>query len=374
MTTTNASERAEAEIYRFIEGFRQGWGHLLKPRATSVMTQESDAATIEKFWIALESGIALLATRRPGESPGLQEKYLELIMAVSRKHHGENRHETALRYIREGEQPAAPAPAPDRVEELAARVLALESSHANLQQEFAGDMVDTAKRLAELESQLRELNPGLAGVKGGGKANPCSHPDVERIPDPSGNNDTGYRCRKCEKWVGRAEYDRAKPSPAPASTTTHSPYIEDQLAKMGVAQTAPAETVVDAANKWAERHSRIEGNGSALWFHPLMSDGGKYRGNSQIFDLNKYLQPEAVLSTFRAYLAEHLAAFTLSAPPRASVGVEEIARLLQQRWSVNHLSTGTPWDQIAKAAQEAFRSDARALLSRFDITPKEPRP
>ena len=263
MTTTNASERAEAEIYRFIEGFRQGWGHLLKPRATSVMTQESDAATIEKFWIALESGIALLATRRPGESPGLQEKYLELIMAVSRKHHGENRHETALRYIREGEQPAAPAPATDRVAELEERVEKLEGSEGPIPTIWA--------RLAEIERQLRELNPGLAAVGKGTWDIPCltcgrSHPP-------------GY----CEK---------KEPSPA------------------------PAETVVDAANKWAERHSRIEGNGSALWFHPLMSEGGKYRGNSQIFDLNKYLQPEAVLSTFRAYLAEHLAAFAISAPAR----------------------------------------------------------
>ena len=34
----------------------------------------------------------------------LEEKYYELICAVAKKHPGETRHETALRYIRESEQ------------------------------------------------------------------------------------------------------------------------------------------------------------------------------------------------------------------------------------------------------------------------------
>lgn len=51
---------------------------------------------------AIASAIAR-ARAAPEDSPDLKAKYMELIMAVARKWPGENRHETALRYIREAE-------------------------------------------------------------------------------------------------------------------------------------------------------------------------------------------------------------------------------------------------------------------------------
>jgi hypothetical protein len=43
--------------------------------------------------------------RRAAQERKLRDNYLELTMAVKRKYPGENRHETALRYIREAEAP-----------------------------------------------------------------------------------------------------------------------------------------------------------------------------------------------------------------------------------------------------------------------------
>jgi hypothetical protein len=59
-----------------------------------------------------------LALARPAAAEGVESKYSELLMAVARKHPGETRHETALRYIQQAESKAqggqgCDAPAPD---------------------------------------------------------------------------------------------------------------------------------------------------------------------------------------------------------------------------------------------------------------------
>jgi len=55
--------------------------------------------TSKRMRAALEAGIAAL-TQQPA---AVDEKYSELIYAVSSKYPGESRHETALRYIRQAE-------------------------------------------------------------------------------------------------------------------------------------------------------------------------------------------------------------------------------------------------------------------------------
>ena len=45
-----------------------------------------------------------MAQNHPAGDPNIKDKYYELILAVERKHRGETRHETALRYIKEAEK------------------------------------------------------------------------------------------------------------------------------------------------------------------------------------------------------------------------------------------------------------------------------
>lgn len=51
------------------------------------------------IWTVLERKDKELA-----EAADLRAKYNELLMAVGRKHEGETRHQTALRYIRQAEE------------------------------------------------------------------------------------------------------------------------------------------------------------------------------------------------------------------------------------------------------------------------------
>lgn len=49
---------------------------------------------------------------------------------------------------------------------------------------------------------------------------PCPHSKVHRIPDPSGNNDTDYRCDLCRQYVSRAVYELAALKEIEARTPT----------------------------------------------------------------------------------------------------------------------------------------------------------
>lgn len=48
-------------------------------------------------------------TEPAAQPPSVEARYWELLYAVSRKHPGESRHETALRYIQQAEQPSGGA-------------------------------------------------------------------------------------------------------------------------------------------------------------------------------------------------------------------------------------------------------------------------
>lgn len=67
----------------------------------------------------LEAAMALVAPQEPLQARNYEVLYHELLYAVAHKHQGESRHQTALRYICEREQPSVASgcnapPAPTR--------------------------------------------------------------------------------------------------------------------------------------------------------------------------------------------------------------------------------------------------------------------
>jgi hypothetical protein len=63
---------------------------------------EAETETIDKLYLELSQ----FTKAKTAREIKLQHDYNELIMAVARKHHGETRHQTALRYIQEVERAA----------------------------------------------------------------------------------------------------------------------------------------------------------------------------------------------------------------------------------------------------------------------------
>lgn len=68
----------------------------------SKIIQMCETETIDKLYLELSQ----FTKARTAREIKLQRDYDELIMAVARKHHGETRHQTALRYIQEAERAA----------------------------------------------------------------------------------------------------------------------------------------------------------------------------------------------------------------------------------------------------------------------------
>lgn len=106
------------------------------------------------------------------------------------------------------------------------------------------------------------------------------------------------------------------------------------------------KSVEDAAMEWAEKHSKIGGDGKSLWLRPL-------QGNSQVFNLEECLNGDAVCNLFRRYLQEHLTAF------HAAMGEKDRAKIAELQEFVEG------WRQDAKdARQDAVKAQSELAALR----------